>query len=399
MHPEGDAGEDVIGLGPGDPRGPRWTRRRRAVAGAVLLAVACAAVVTAVLGHPGHSGPGAGAASASNPAGGLPPPAGAASMTIPASALLGERGDWELDMLGSQAADLSAGPMLVRIQFGTGTVTQVPLPLLGSTGPAQVAAGPGQVMIRPLDAVPGYTVPDGKPARGLPASLGRGGVMFPGPQAGQFWVTAGSSARPVLRLVSVSGGAASPTIRVPAGLADFATTVADGQGYVLVQDKGAVYDARPSGWRKVADGTLTAVGPSAWLISRCQGTDHCRSTVVNPVTRVSRALPGSADLVTPDDAWPPGVVSPDGRFAAVLGRPQGQSAVLRLVDLRTGAGRQVLVGHGGLAVDGFAWSPDSRWLFAAPGDGTLDAIDGQSGQVRDLGISLPPVIGLIARND
>ena len=57
---------------------------------------------------------------------------------------------------------------MVRVQPAQGRVTQTLVPALGSTGPFSFVTGPSQVVIRPWDVVPGYLVPDGKPARPLP---------------------------------------------------------------------------------------------------------------------------------------------------------------------------------------------------------------------------------------
>ena len=99
--------------------------------------------------------------------------------------------------------------MLVRVEFAAGRVSRTRFPPLGSDGPAAVIAGPGQVIVRPIGGVPGYLVPDGRPARTLPAALGQGGMSFPGPRPGQVWVTTGPGAQPVLSLVTMTGARAA----------------------------------------------------------------------------------------------------------------------------------------------------------------------------------------------
>ncbi len=47
--------------------------------------------------------------------------------------------------------------------------------------------------------------------------------------------------------------------------------------------------------------------------------------------------------------------------------------------------------------DTMAWSPDGRWLFVAGADGRLCPIDATTGQVHDLGVTLPPVTQVAVR--
>jgi sugar lactone lactonase YvrE len=74
---------------------------------------------------------------------------------------------------------------------------------------------------------------------------------------------------------------------------------------------------------------------------------------------------------------------------------RGGAAVLELVNL--GSGERTLlapVGKDGLGAEGLAWSPDSRWLFAALSDGSLVVINTVSGRPALLGPQLPPVYEL-----
>lgn len=311
--------------------------------------------------------------------------------------LLGVRSGWELFAVGTGWEPGATGSaVLVRIEFAAGRVSRTRLPQLSSDGPAAIIAGPDQVIVRPIDGVPGYLVPDGRPARTLPAGLGQGGMSFPGPRPGQVWVTAGPGAQSVLSLVTMTGARAGPPLPLPAG--GFAA-VPDGRGDVLVQEGGWVYDARPTGMHWVAAGTLAAVGPSAWLIGRCQTTSHCVNLVINPATGAQRVLADMTDLIGyPATLWPPGLVSPDGRLAAVLSYEPGHHEILHLDDLQTGAQRRVIIALGTQGWPGLAWSPDSRWLFSAAGNGTLQVIDPRTGQVRSLGVALPPVTYLAVRD-
>ncbi|MEU7779125.1 hypothetical protein [Micromonospora parva] len=53
---------------------------------------------------------------------------------------------------------------MARIDFAHGRITTTAVPALRSGGPVSFLVGPDRVVIRPLEAVPGYVVPDGKPA-------------------------------------------------------------------------------------------------------------------------------------------------------------------------------------------------------------------------------------------
>jgi hypothetical protein len=167
--------------------------------------------------------------------------------------------------------------------------------------------------------------------------------------------------------------------------------VADGQGYLLVQVGGAVYDVRPTRYWRVSSGTIAAVGPSAWLITRCS-RGRCRYEVIDPANGARRLLPGTAAR----SVLPSSVISPNGQVAALVVYGQGQSFTLHLINLVTGVGKPLPVY---LAADAspLAWAPDGRWLFAATISGALLAIDPNTGRTQRLGVTLPPVSQLAIR--
>jgi hypothetical protein len=388
--PPPDGGDEVQFGSSREPRARLTARLRRPLARRLVLGIAAlavlavAAVVVTTTRHPGHhradvTGP----AFAGRP--GAQPWWLAARPVVATGTghrLLGVRSGWEL---------FGAGPgVLIRIQWAAGRVTRTTVPALQSTGPVYFVVGPHQAIIRPLDFVPGYLVPDDQPARTLPTALGTAGQAFPGPRPGQVWVQSGFGTGPVMSLVTTSGARIGPSIRLPADAYD---TVPDGRGYLAAGRNGAAYDVRPGGLRLAAAGTLTATGPSAWLVTRCPGARHCAGVVVNPATGTRRVLPGQA--VRPD--WEPGVTSPDGQYAAVLGSGPDQTAILHLINLSDGSDHSIAVALATLGSPGLAWSPDSRWLFAATGDGALRVIDPQTGHVRGLGVPLPPVTYLAVR--
>ena len=388
-------GGDEVRFGSSREPGVRlaaWLRRpltgRLALGIGALATLAVAAFIAATAGHLGHHRPGVtGPAATGRPR--AQPWWLAARPVVTTSAghqLLGERSGWEL---------FGTGPgVLIRIQWAVGRVTRTTIPALQSSGPVSFVAGPHQAIIRPLDFVPGYLVPDDQPARTLPAALGSAGQAFPGPRPGQVWVQSGFGADTVMSLVTTSGARIGPSIRLPEAVGYGA--VPDGQGYLAAERNGAAYDVRPGGLRLAAAGTLTATGPSAWLVVQCPGARRCVEAVVNPATGARRILTGEAAR----PGWESGITSPDGQYAAVLRYGPDQTVLLHLINLSDGSDRRVAIAIAlaSQGSPGLAWSPDSRWLLAAAADGALRAIDPRTGQVRGLGISLPPVTYLAVRN-
>ena len=223
-------GSDQVRFGPSREPGVRvaaWLRRplagRLALGVAALATLAVAAFMAATAGHLGHHRPGVtGPAATGRPR--AQPWWLAARPVVTTSAghqLPGERSGWEL---------FGAGPgVLIRIQRAAGRVTRTTVPALQSSGPVCFVAGPHQAIIRPLDFVPGYLVPDDHLARTLPATLGTAGQAFPGPRPGQVWVQSGFGDETVMSLVTASGARIGPSIRLPADVGYGA--VPDGRGY------------------------------------------------------------------------------------------------------------------------------------------------------------------------
>jgi hypothetical protein len=409
--PQDRPGDDSDQIQFGSARPPRWalsrwasshwewTRRPRSrwlAGGATVLIVAAVAVIVAVT-VPSHTsrggespvaGRGAGAAPAASRGHwyDVPGPVAVKELGHP---LLADGSDGSLLAVGGGWEPGAAGAVLVRVQLAAGVVTVTKLPPLNSNGPATILELPGETMIRPWDIVPGYVVPNGHAARGLPAGVGEGDYTFPGPDAGQLWIGEDRGTTPFLRLVTVTGGAAGQTIRLPAN--GGYPAVPDGQGYVLVQKPDGVYDARPDGLHKVAAGMLVAAGREAWLVSNCPQAGRCVNTVVDPATGTRHVLPATDD---PSEVempfWPPGTACSDGTTAALLGPGPGRDVTLRLLDLRTGAHRDILIGPV-LSSGSLVWSPGSRWLFTLTAGGAIEAVDARTGHVQGLGVALPPV--------
>lgn len=169
--------------------------------------------------------------------------------------LLGVRAGWELFGRGDG--------VVVRIQLAQGRITRTTIPVLRSGGPVSFLVGPNLAIVRPLDFVPGYVIPDGKPARQILASLslGQSGPVFPGPDPTHIWVQ-NLGGPPGLVLTPLDGaGAGAVTISIPPGSSPL-DAVPDGAGYLLFPATGGVYDARPDGLHRITGGALLAVGPT-----------------------------------------------------------------------------------------------------------------------------------------
>jgi hypothetical protein len=305
--------------------------------------------------------------------------------------LLGITADWQLLGLGART--------MLRIDFAHSRITRTTLPALQSNGPVFFLATPHGAIVRPLDFVPGYLVPDGQPPRALTGALGTGGVALPGPQPGQYWKSE-AGGQDAMQLVGPDGApvksAHSRTITLPPSMNPFPAP--DGAGYVLVTGVGGTYDATPDGLRRITTGAVLAVGRTRWLADECNPHAHCSMVVIDRTTGARRVLRAFAA----DPTNISGAVSPDLRTVALL-LPRdavGGSPTLHLLNLATGADRRLPIGFRfGVSVNDSAvvWSPDSRWLFAADTRGELHAIDPRTGHLHGLGVEIPPINQLAVR--
>jgi hypothetical protein len=384
------------------PVGPGWESRRgppRPAVVVVALLVALA-VVAAVLRHGDDTK--AAAARPGAAASGPTPGPGATShddlgpAAVPAEVrarprvvrvpahLLGVRSGWELFGLGQG--------VVARLEPAAGRLTLTRIPQLASDGPVSFLASGSAAIVRPLDEVSGYVVPDGESVRGLLGLLRSGGLALPGPDPQHVWLDGGDDRRTSMVLAGQDGTAGEVRLVIPATA--LGPVFADGEGYVLFSGIGGVYDVRPSGMERVTAGTPVAVGGGRILAVECDDQYRC-STVVLGLTDGSRRVIAVG--------FPPtyslGAIAPDGSIAAVPDdRPDGGLG-LQLFDLRTGHSTRVALdlGQGGLAGGAVAWSPDSRLLFALDVTGTVHVVDPHRGSVRGLGVALPPLSQLAIR--
>jgi len=261
---------------------------------------------------------------------------------------------------------------------------------LDSSGSVSLIVGPDRALVRPLDPVPGWVVLDDQPAQAAPAALNHGPVV-PGPDPAHVWVQVGDGENSVMDLVSLDGAGTGTTVPVPGGGASVAS---DYSGGLLFTSTGGVYDARPSGSKRVTTGTLLAAGPTKWLVVECDDADRCQTILIDR-SRGTRKTMGDANYTTVA-----GQVSPDGTTAALVGYGSTGVPTLELLNLGTGTDRSVpiaLNGNSDLA-HGIAWSPDSRYLFAAGQAGTIYVVDGKSAAVHSLPITpLPQLSEVVLR--
>jgi hypothetical protein len=382
--PTGDAGD----VGRPVQRWRRWLPR---LLGVMLAAAVVATVVVRAnnvpsasrAGHPlvtVHAASGeSGASFRPSPAVSPAPPVVVTELGHP---LLGVTGGWELFGRGDSA--------VVRIQLALGRITRTTVAAVQSSGPVSFIAGADRAIIRPLDYVPGYVVPDGQPARDMSAGLSDGGPVFPGPDLNHIWVQSGGNGHTTMVLVSLDGRVRQQSIPVPEGV----FPVADGAGYLLLVGAHSVDDAGAGRLHRISTGSLVAVGPTGWLVVECDLGHQCATAAIQRADG-SRHVIGSAVEVGES----PGVMSPDGVTAAVFNTVPTGTVTLSLITLSSGRQQPVDVDLNPRQLDGaIVWSPDSRWLFAATADGSLAAINADTGGVGDLGTPLPPLSQLAIRS-
>ena len=408
--------DDVDFLDIGRERGAGAASRLRRRPKSLLFLAAAAAVAVAVAGIAVARSGGSPAGSPTTPSRAVgsrssapgPSPAAssgaiaapAAPVTILVHPLLGVHAGWEL---------YGRGPgVVVRIQFARGRITRTAYPALLSGGPVTFVTDAEGALVRPVDVVPGYLIPDGEPAREAPGALGAGGPAFPGPDPRHLWVPGSGGDRMVL--AGMDGRRTGPSIAAPPQGSPVSTSllaIPDQAGYLLFPGTGGVYDVRPGGASRVTTGTVLAAGPTRWLTAECNSHARCQPVVTDRSTGVRHPLSTRIPLSTgPNGAGQStiGVISPDGATAAVLtGSPQAR---IEVIDLVTGAARALPLridsseAGTGWAWESMAWSPDSRWLFIANGD--LYAASQRTGQIinltRALGPALPHLFQLSTRN-
>jgi hypothetical protein len=194
-----------------------------------------------------------------------------------------------------------------------------------------------------------------------------------------------------MALVDTAGRRVGPSIAIPSpGLAAVAP---DGAGYLLFTGTGGVYSARPGAVRRITTGELLAAGPTRWLALECDDRYRCGPVVIDRRTGARHTLDVPVDRVVALG----GVISPNGRTAAVTRTQPGGATGVTLIDLVSGAARDV-----GVSIDpgpsgAMVWSPDSRWLFVVGANRWLYPVDTATGVIHDLGVELPAITQVAIR--
>ena len=345
-----------------------------------LIPAAVTALVIAVVAQRGKPA----AAPASPTPTASAPAASPAVIPFALSELLDETGGSELFGRGPDS--------VVRLQIAEDRITRTTGVGLGSGGPVSFVVGSNEAVIRPLDDVAGYAIPDGKPPRSLTGELGAGGLVLPGPDPDDVWLQTGEASHASMTLVGLDGRPSDASISIPAGFSPY--PAADGAGYLLLAktDGRGVYDARPGmRLRRVTTGEVLAIGPTRWLVRECASTHRCTTATFEWVSGARHVL---RDIYGYENG-PAGLISPDGAVAAMTDPVTG---TMHLVTLADGVDRPLDVSVDTRSVEGaIVWSPDSRWLFVADRYGDLAAVERRTGQVRHFGTVLPELRQLAVR--
>ncbi|SDP21857.1 hypothetical protein SAMN04515671_3295 [Nakamurella panacisegetis] len=299
--------------------------------------------------------------------------------------VLGVTAGWELFARSDDS--------VIRIEAARGRVTRTGVPSLASSGPVSFLAGPEGVIVRPLDYVPGYEVPDGAPARALPGVLAVGGPALPGPDRDHLWTQArrGSGA---LTLTDWAGHPSAVTAAAPAD-SSVVSAASDGAGQILFfSGERGVFLGGTSRTRLLTGGTLDAINARTMVVTKCDPDVSCVTSVVDRMTSRRKAL---AHAVA--SSMGAGLVSPDNRRAVMVtpGADTSSSMELTLLDLGDGTRTTLPRSLGIPDATRMVFSPDGRWLFIATDEGRIAAVDPLTGRITDLGIALPAVRQLAVR--
>jgi len=320
-----------------------------------------------------------------------PPPRSSVQVTELARPLLSDAEAWEIVGWSDRG--------VIRVAPSDGILTRTSAPPLASSGPLTIATGRRVVIVRPADAVDGYVVRDGSTARRLSGSFARASFVFPGPDQDHLWTAtsveddgAPGVRRITIALVDLNGRATGETLPLPHQGSEYSLQ-SDGLGYLVSAGTGGFYVARPAGLRKVTGGSLLAVGSTRWLTYDCDDRSRCRVNVVDRADGVRRQVPGAAPKM-----WAPGLISPDGRLASVLTAEADGQVRLELIDLSTGARRNVSIRISTEQPQVQSWSPDGRWLLVLDERGRLMAVDPATAKVRLVSDAIPPMSVITIRS-
>lgn len=381
-------GPELLEAGP-PPRSPEARRRRRLLlAAAVVLLVALG--LTTLLQRQQEAVeepvPTPGAASTTR----SPTPLPVSSTRRPQSdapSVL-RRSGAPVDGLGSGELFVRSLDTVYRVGLASGRVTATPA-AVGMSAPVAFLAGPSQVVLRPLDRVPGLLVPDDRPAVPLRGTLRRAARVLPA-TSGRLWVGGPfDGRRSSLELLDFDGRS------VGRRMAGAGTLVPDGSGGLLLVDASGVQEQRDGRWHRITTGTVLATGPRHYLFADCRGGHAaCTTSRYDRRSRASTRVPAEQSQLFGGG----GLISADGRYVASMTYGPDGGGVADVVDLASG--RLVIrLAEPSASADITSvatWSPDGRHL-AALEDGRLIVLDPATGRTREPDLSLPPLVGLTLR--
>lgn len=273
---------------------------------------------------------------------------------------------------------------LYRINPASGQVTATPTPNLGSSSDGFIV-GPHQVLL-PLRP-DGYTVPDGQAAHSLPSALANSGQILPATN-GRLWLTGPDEMTPDLTLTDMQGqpvpGSAAPP--VPANVGGYFSS--DGRGGLILTGTGGDYQLTPDGPRRITHGGIVAIGPHHYLTNDCDTEMKCSRYLLNRTTWQHKRL-GPA---RPEDNFQgrQGVLSDDGRYAALWSWWRPAPAQLRVVDVAT---TKVITTFDDQSPqvypDSLIWLPDNRLIGLQ--DGRILIYDASTGESTSPDLHLQPL--------
>lgn len=326
---------ESLDLGP-QPASPRRRRLQVIVAAVVIVGLMIAVGIHNLVSRSSSSAPNGSAPptptsrSTSTPSATRPLPTPSGTADAAGDSVVQQ---WRTDgFLSDVDLDLFArsDQYVYRIQTKKKLVTATKTPTSQSSGALTFVVDRRQVIVRDLGNLsPGYVVPDGKPPRPLPRALTRADQIFAGPP-GRLWVTArrddGTS---TTRLTDLRGR----SVRTARGVTQFRNVdalMSDGFGGLLAASAGGYYELTPQGPRRLTRGVVLATGRTQLLTVDCNSNLECSSYLLNRDTGRQRRL--GAVAANMDGG---GVVSDDGRYAALWSWGDSNSWNLRVLDLQT----------------------------------------------------------------
>jgi hypothetical protein len=279
---------------------------------------------------------------------------------------------------------------VVRIDVDRGRVTRTGVPTIGSTAPTFMVAGSRSVLLRPLDNVAGYLVPDDAGPQPLAGRLGNATFWaYPGPKAGLVWLEATDARQgaEVLDLVGFDVDFAPVSVAIrnlwPWG-PDFA-------GQVVVTGVGGAYVTGPSGLTRVTTGDVFAAGPTKWLVRECDESHVCTMATIDRRTDHKEVLDVGSLAADPGSST--GVITQDGRTAAIVRR----TGELDVIDLTSGQLQNIATYPSNVNPVAPVWSLDSRFLFFASDTYTVAVFDRTTGTTTALRAEVDHVEALAVR--